>query len=205
MVNIKKFSSRKEVTEFLATKGIDTSNWSEVKWLSFNKGQAEIHMMALAEAMWDAYNESTPKQLEEGEWHIPFEVKINNQEFTNFKMKRWENKQVPTGDSHYDILVKISTAMAAHTSYTLVGEEKEKPMEKWIEIHDKLVAYNPPHSSPMEHCARVMSEEEYNMYWKSYGTKYKDKNEIKKVESGWCRNFKGFIQYRHLIENGQIF
>ena len=36
-----------------------------------NKSQAEIHIQALAEAMWDAMNESTPRKLEEGEWHIP--------------------------------------------------------------------------------------------------------------------------------------
>jgi hypothetical protein len=29
-------------------------------WFEKNKGQSEIHMMALAEAMWDAYNKSTP-------------------------------------------------------------------------------------------------------------------------------------------------
>ena len=40
-------------------------------WLQINKGQAEIHMMALAECIWDAYNESTPKQLASNEWHIP--------------------------------------------------------------------------------------------------------------------------------------
>lgn len=45
------FKSRKEVTEFLSIKGIDTSNWSEEKWLSINKGQSEIHMMTLAECM----------------------------------------------------------------------------------------------------------------------------------------------------------
>ena len=72
MGNIQRFSSRKEVTEFLSTKGIDTSNWSEEKWLSINTGQAEIHMMALAEAIWDAVNESTPRELKAGEWHIPF-------------------------------------------------------------------------------------------------------------------------------------
>ena len=33
---------------------------------------AEIHIQALAEAMWDAMNESTPKKLKEGEYHIPF-------------------------------------------------------------------------------------------------------------------------------------
>ncbi len=71
MSNLKRFSSRKEVTEFLKEKGIDTSNWSEEKWLSINKGQAEIHMMALAESIYDAVNESTPRQLKEEEWHIP--------------------------------------------------------------------------------------------------------------------------------------
>ena len=42
-----------------------------IEWFLANKGQAEIHMMALAECVWDAYNESTPKQLKAGMWHIP--------------------------------------------------------------------------------------------------------------------------------------
>lgn len=45
---------------------------NDIEWLQINKGQAEIHMQALAEAMWDAYNESTPKELKAGEYHIPF-------------------------------------------------------------------------------------------------------------------------------------
>jgi hypothetical protein len=57
------FKSRKEATKFLKEKGIDASNWTEEKWLSINKSQAEIHIQAIAEAMWDAMNESTPKQL----------------------------------------------------------------------------------------------------------------------------------------------
>ena len=54
------FKSRKEASEFLKEKGIDTSNWTEEKWQSINKSQAEIHIQALAESMWDAMNESTP-------------------------------------------------------------------------------------------------------------------------------------------------
>lgn len=48
-------------------------NISFVKALQsgLNKGQAEIHMMALAESIYDAVNESIPKQLKDGEWHIP--------------------------------------------------------------------------------------------------------------------------------------
>jgi len=47
------------------------NSFTVVDWLKINEGQAEIHMMALAEAMWDAYNESTPKQLQANQWHIP--------------------------------------------------------------------------------------------------------------------------------------
>ena len=44
---------------------------SDLDWLQINKSQAEIHIQALAEAMWDAMNESTPKKLQAGEWHMP--------------------------------------------------------------------------------------------------------------------------------------
>lgn len=44
---------------------------SLLRRLQVNTSQAEIHIQALAEAMWDSYNESTPKQLKAGEWHIP--------------------------------------------------------------------------------------------------------------------------------------
>lgn len=66
------FKSRKDASEFLKTKGIDTSNWTEKKWLKLNKGQSEIHMMALAEAMYDEYQNSVPLQLKQNQWHIPF-------------------------------------------------------------------------------------------------------------------------------------
>ena len=206
MSNLKKFSSRKEVTEFLATKGIDTSNWSEEKWLSLNKGQAEIHIMDLAEKIYDAVNESTPKQLEAGEWHIPFEDKIHIDglqgiEFTlkdgstEYKEVRWITESK----------VKISTAMAAHTSYTIVGGEAVKSPEKWIELHDKLIASEPPHSSPMEHCARAMTSEEYYLFnrGEAYIDSWHKSPDILSFtpeNRGWCRNFKGFIQYRHIIE-----
>ena len=71
MSNIKRFSSRKEVSSFLKEKRIDTSNWSEEKWLSLNKGQAEIHMMMLSEKIYDCIQESVPTQLKENEWHLP--------------------------------------------------------------------------------------------------------------------------------------
>ena len=45
---------------------------NSVNWLEINKEiNKEIHIMDLAEKIYDAYNESTPKQLKAGMWHIP--------------------------------------------------------------------------------------------------------------------------------------
>jgi hypothetical protein len=204
------FKSRKEASEFLLTKGIDTSNWSEVKWLKLNKGQADIHMMATAEAIWDAMNESKPKLLQPGEWHIPYIDNIKNMEFAKFfgaanpKAKSFESSEL------YKTIIKISTGMAARTSYTTVGDEKEIKYETLIGIHDKMIEANPFHASPFEHCAPAMTDEEYASYIKGHVKTVKGETygfilyDTEEFQKGWCRNFRGFIQYRELIENGKL-
>ena len=181
MSNIKKFSSRKEVTEFLTTKEIDTSNWSEEKWLSLNKGQAEIHIMDLAESIYDCIQESVPLQLK-NEWHIPFEDKINEL-YPNLTL---EDK------------IKVSVGMAANTSYTIVGDGSIITLEKATRIHDKCKELN--HSSVFEHCARTMSNSEWNTAIKTVKGLNRDKVLVNK-DMGWCYNLKGFIPYRYLIDN----
>lgn len=109
-------------------------------------------------------------------------------------------------ESQNKILVMISTSLAARTSYTVVGDEKEIDYQKMINLHDRLIAQNPPHSSPMEHCARAMSDEEYNSFIKGEffithsEPEYEDLGEFPESAKGWCRNYRGFIPYRHLIE-----
>lgn len=176
---------------------IKLENYSNLEKLKLNKGQAEIHMMALAESIWDNVNESTPRQLKVGEWHIPFNDKISSSKIFD---------EIEILNPFYDIptKVKISTAMAAHTSYTTVGNEPVKSYEKWIELHDKLIAYNPPHSSPMEHCARAMFQDEWESHTK--GTILKIVNHQRVIDvspesSGWCYNLKGFIPYRYFVDN----
>ena len=144
-------------------------------WLRMNKGQAEIHMMALAESIYDCIQESVPTQLK-NEWHIPFEDKINEL-YPNLTL---EDK------------IKVSVGMAANTSYTIVGDGSIITLEKATRIHDKCKELS--HSSVFEHCARAMSEVEYTAS-KSTGYTRKGKDQY-----GWCRNFKGFIPYRHIIE-----
>ena len=165
-------------------------------WYNINKGQAEIHIMALAECIYDAVNESTPKQLQAGEWHLPFAVEITDLYIKN-------KGYVPETKVPIEEFVKISTAMAAHTSYTIVGGEAVKSYEKWIELHDKLVAYDPPHSSPMEHCARAMDDYEYQSFVKGTLLPIDEETNCRGTSNteGWCNNLKGFIPYRYFIDN----
>ena len=181
MSNIKRFSSRKEVTEFLKEKGIDTSNWSEEKWLSINKGQAEIHMMMLSEKIYDAIQESVPIQLKADQWHIPM-------------ISDLESLKLSTDDQ-----IKLSVGRAANTSYTVVGDGKELTLEHAIKIHDKCVEL--VHSSVFEHCARAMSDEEYYRFVKGYGNTDYPEDGFREGSYGWCNNLKGFIPYRYFIDN----
>ena len=135
------------------------------------------------------------------------------------QIKRSELKQLAQNklgndsvESQNKILVMISTSLSARTSYTVIGEEKEINYENLIALHDRLLTQDPPHSSPMEHCARAMSDEEYMSFIKgvpdmieyekdeiaiSYLKTYEDS-----PEAGWCNNLKGFIPYRYFIDNG---
>lgn len=201
------------------TRPAEVNDWDNLFWLKQNKGQAEIHMMALAECIYDAYNESTPKKLQAGEWHIPFKDRIDEN-----KLDRdlgWLDLQdlAENADLEYSVWlnhnkIKISTAMAARTSYTVVGEEKEIDYKKMIELHDRLLSQDPPHSSPLEHCAKAMSDEEYDTFYKGQlenkeftlidcKTRYLI-GSGNQAEHGWCNNFKGFIPYRYMIDNAQL-
>lgn len=213
------YKSIKDIRKFVGEDTWTGMNYNysmtEQWWRERNKGQAEIHIMDLAEKIYDAMNESTPKQLEAGEWHIPFGDKIKmTPEFVTSIYPKIETQEQ---ENQYcqELAVKISTAMAAHTSYTIVGGEAVKSYEKWIELHDKLIAYDPPHSSPMEHCARAMDDKEYDTFVKGKITDrrgvydfqnpydYAREESIfnRKKVGGWCNNLKGFIPYRYFIDN----
>jgi hypothetical protein len=175
----------------------DGGNSTNLDWLKINKGQAEIHIMDLAEKIWDAKNESTPKQLKAGEWHIPFVAKMKEMfdlkpiiKTVDIKSEEFK-KFIPP-------FVKVSVAMAARTSYTVVAGEVKVDYENMLELHDKLLTWNPPHSSPFEHCARAMNNKEYYSFLR--GTKGDD-YEFPKETLGWCYNLKGFIPYRYLVDN----
>ncbi len=184
------FKSRKDA--IARTEG-ECDGWTEEDWRECNISQAEIHIQALAEAMWDARNESTPKVLGIGEWHIPFANTISHsilEDEVIFKDPNWKKVWIDPyeGNPEYEKYVnglnlKIATAKCARVSYTTVGSENKSAYTADIELYNKLLESG--HMSPFEHCAQVMCETDY-------------------YERPWSRNFKGFMQYRELVEDVEI-
>jgi thymidylate synthase ThyX len=196
------FKSKKDALRHLQEKGVDITNLlksTDIEWQKINKSQAEIHIQKIAEMMLDAYNESKPKQLDAGEFHIPFGDRID--------LISWLD--IVNDDGHLDgdldeqdrlfIIdkLKISTARCARLSYTTLGDNPKIDYEADIKLHDRLLKSK--HLSCFEHCARAMSEEEYESFYK--GERANKEDPELGENKGWCNNYRGFISYRYLVEN----
>lgn len=197
------FKSKKDALEWFDKHiGIEYEKPKDsLSWLKINKSQAEIHIQKIAEMMFDAYNESIPKQLEAFEWHIPFGDKFDSTEMCKLDLYT---------DELDSTLIKIATARAARISYTTLGDNPKIDYEADIKLHNRLLEYH--HMSPFEHCARAMSEEEYctfikgksNANWDTdlvTDNTYEISAQFDHNVLGWCNNYRGFIQYRYLVEN----
>lgn len=175
---------------------------NSLDWLKMNKGMAEIHMMALAEAIYDEYKNS-PESSTFEDWCLPY---IQEQDIMI--------------DSNVINLIKVSTGRCARTSYTTPDKQiGETIFSSDVALHDRLLFNNPPHSSPAEHPAYEMMESEYFSFSKVYCVnKITERIELERqmgktdvvknhgyytiTEFGWCNNLRGFVPYRFVVDNG---
>lgn len=108
---------------------------------------AQPEIRVLAEAMWAAWNESTPTKLESGQWHLPFLgpycVRYN----------------APSGavcrypELTLELAQRISVARCARVSYLSHETGKRSTIEEDLALYDRLVGSQPMHASPAEHIA----------------------------------------------------
>lgn len=92
--------------------------------------QPEIHKMA--DNMWDAMNASTPRDVDYGDWHLPY-------------------VQEDERDGLTSDLVKLSSARCARVSY--LTQDGVRDPDKDLELYERLAG--PGHMSPMEHPAQA--------------------------------------------------
>lgn len=126
---------------FMKTKGIVTATRKAYeaffKLRCHKDAQPEIKL--LAERMQKALSESTPKQLQYGEYHIPYlTVDIN---------------EMPIDEA-----VKISCSCTAQVSYRRLDDSLEKALKVYDMLNlpvNGVYPDEPPHYSPTEHVAKV--------------------------------------------------
>ena len=192
-------NGEKDLIDELGLVDEDLQPINNIAWLNLNKGQADIHMMFLAEAIYDAMNESTPKQLKEGDWHIPYGDNINDIILTTTYCNIGNKKE----STHIkELRAKISIARCARLSYQTLGDNPVIDYEKDLALYESLT--NSGHASPTEHIAKAMTEEEHNSYVKgkasNKGTDLMPMWVLPNEAKGWCRNYRGFIMFRDLLD-----
>lgn len=196
-----KFMSSRKLTKQVCNRLLEPFMWHTVlvtatEWENFFAlrlhSDAEIHMQHVAQLMLDAMNDSEPIRLQEGQWHIPFGGLIDTH---TLAIAIGEDKDLG------DAIIKIATARCAQTSYTVVGDDdKNMKYIKLIALHDRLLKSG--HMSPFEHCAKAMTQDEYHQWNIQRGIEISREQNIHLLEStqlGWCGNFRGWIQYRKMI------
>lgn len=97
---------------------------------------AQPEMKALADAIWEAMQASTPTLLKVGEWHLPF-VEDGSE-------------AGQTDAASQDDKIKVSVARCARTSY-LTHDGKQTSFEEDLALYDRLVRSDLIHASPAEH------------------------------------------------------
>lgn len=107
---------------------------------------AQPEMQITAGLMRDAMKASTPRELQPGEWHLPYVW-----ESLAHKVDECGHAEMLTATE----LAKISVARCAAVSYE--RQNVEKSIDEYVKRHDALLASG--HMSPFEHQARVLVDD----------------------------------------------
>jgi thymidylate synthase ThyX len=135
--------------------------------------QPEIQM--LARAMKDAMDNSSPRALIPGEWHLPY-----------------VNEEIPFGAFFAEVDIGnaglVSAARCARISF-LNHDQSEPDAEKDLALAKKLLESS--HFSPFEHQAKPL----WNNNPQAEGVTHIDT----RTNTLWSANFRSWIQHRQIL------
>jgi hypothetical protein len=161
------------------------NNWF---WLRAHP-DAQPEIKELAEKMLEVYEQSTPQELFEDEWHVPYVQTIRS---AGVLLYLDENDNHITADEAR----MISASCCAQVSY----RKNDGSLEKAAVVFDRLINSVPVHASPVEHIATpitikmLLGHCDENRLIE--GMTHVDIN-----GQPWSGNLCGWVQYRQLIEN----
>ena len=185
-LGLHKQTANRYIEPWQTVKGVITATEFENFFYLRDHEAAQPEIAILARCMRECLEHSTPTELKDGEWHLPYidsELDIDGVQRHYFCSE--ENLSLEDA-------IKISASMCAQVSYRKADESLEKAMK----IYDMLVNMKPVHASPFEHQATPMSipKQKYG-HWGQEGTTHLDAD-----SSFWSGNLKGWVQNRQLIK-----
>lgn len=169
---------------------VTASEWSNWDGLRRDKhAQAEIQHPA--HALFKLREESQPKDLGYGQWHLPLVPDLEQLLDEKYTMQE---------------IARVSSARCGRISY--LTHEGIRDVKDDFRKADEL--QKPGHMSPFEHAARPMTEQELEMFERP-GIKVVNHDgelyleEDRDNPTFFCGNVQGFIQYRKLIPGESVF
>lgn len=137
---------------------VTATNWSNFFALRRHK-DAQPEIKHLADLVWQAQQESTPRVLVPGAWHLPYVDEDDDEDtaaLVEHLWKRHKAGEFSEGaiDGLVDVMmVRLSVSRCARTSY-LTTDGRRPTVEEDLALYDRLVGSLPLHASPAEHQAR---------------------------------------------------
>lgn len=174
------------------------------------EGMAQPEIAMLAHKMWEARESGQPKLLKEGQWHLPYVDTLETASRVD-GINSNDNDQYyfmldGSGEVYLEDAIKISAASCAAVSY----RTESMSLKKAEKIHNMLITDKTLHASPFENLATPITptqtdKNEPKNDPKYTGTWQEGLTHVDKDGNLYSGNFKGFVQYRHLLENNTCY
>lgn len=138
----------------------DWDNFFEQRLACYDDGtpMSQLEMYHLASEMRNALSNSKPREVDTGEWHLPYITERDHAEV-----------RATTTPFSQTKLCQISVARCAGVSY-LTHSTANREHQRDLGIYHKLINAQPPHWSPFEHVASPNGGEQRDNFrgWDSY-------------------------------------
>jgi Thymidylate synthase complementing protein len=163
------------------------NNWF---WLRAHP-DAQPEIKELAEKMLQVYEQSTPQELFEDEWHVPY-VSTQRSRYTGELFYVDENDKYISANTAR----MISASCCAQVSY----RKNDGSLEKAQVVFDRLINSVPVHASPVEHIATPITNK-MMLGLCDKNIEIEGMTHVGENGQPWSGNLRGWVQYRQLIDN----
>ena len=171
------------------------------------EGAAQPEIAMLAHKMYQAREDSKPKLLKEGEYHLPYVETYETDELNTQDGQQKYFAYDGSLDTGYSLTLEEAIRMSAASCAAQSYRTESMTLEKANKIFDMLIKDKTLHASPFENIATPMKVSNIKEAIKDKNISAWDEGVTHMRRNGdFCSgNFVGWIQYRHLLDNNTCY